>query len=255
MATAPGPYTFVSASWTVPSVSASSPPAYSSVWVGVGGWNSDSNRLIQVGTDQDALNNGSAVYYAWREVYPNLAEPIAYVSPGDSITATVSQASANASTWYMLIVRNSATLLNMTIRARVNLASEDTADFIVERPAISVGRRDQLTALADFRNVTFSDCNTNQGTLASLSSVAMVVMRVGNASSVSEYLAQPTTLDQSTNGFTVEYSGTSQPVGEFPSYLIVIIVILASSLSVSKSISKHKLGITAVTHRSHATTT
>jgi hypothetical protein len=239
VATSPGPYTFVSASWTIPSVSTTSPPAYSSLWVGVGGWYSNSNRLIQVGTDQDVLDNGSAVYYAWRELYPNLAVPVGNVSPGDMITATVSQVSANSSAWRMLMVRNSATLLNMTIRARVNLASENTADFIVERPAIAVGRRDQLTTLANFKNVIFSNCNTNQGTLASLSSVAEVVMRVGNATSISEYLAEPTTLSQSTSSFSVQYAGTLESVAEFPSYLIIVVVIVILTLGAPKLISKH----------------
>jgi hypothetical protein len=246
VATSPGPYTLVSASWIVPSVSVLSPPTYSSVWIGVGGWYRNSNRLIQIGTDQDVLNNGTAVYYAWREVFPGLAIPVASLSPGDSITAAVSQISANASTWHMLIVRNSATLLNITIRARVNLASEDTADFIVERPAI--GRRNQLTTLANFKNVTFSGCTTNQGALISIKSVAMVVMKVGNATNVSEYLAQPTALDQLTNGFSVLYSGSTQPIAEFPSYLTVIVVILMSNLWVSKSISTHKLRRTKREH-------
>lgn len=225
-------------------MSALSLPAYSSVWVGVGGWYSNSNRLIQIGTDQDVLNNGSAVYYAWREVYPGLAVPVAYVSPGDSITATVSQVSANASTWHMLIVRNSATLLNLTIHARVNVASEDTADFVVERPA--TGRRNQLTTLANFKNVTFSNCTTNQGLITSLTSVAMVVMRVGNTTS--EILAQPTALDQSTSGFSVRYYGTSQSIAQFSSYLPVTITILISSLLVSKSISKRRFRRTNLTH-------
>jgi hypothetical protein len=58
--TAPGPFTAVNASWTVPSVSAISPPAYSSTWVGIGGLFNNSRRLIQVGTDQDVQDNGTS---------------------------------------------------------------------------------------------------------------------------------------------------------------------------------------------------
>jgi len=234
--TAPGPYTAVNASWTVPSVSAIPPPAYSSIWVGIGGWFSNSNRLIQVGTDQDVLNNGSAVYFAWHEVYPGLPVLIAYISPGDLITASVSQVSANASTWHMLVVRNSATLVDITVRARINLASEDTAEFIVERPAIQVGRRDQLTTLADFGNATFANCNTNQGALASLAKLVIVAMKT-NATNTGTFLAQPGMIDISTNGFSVQYSAVSS-VDEFWSSTPVLILVLISSLLGINQISK-----------------
>lgn len=236
VATAPGQYTSVSASWTIPSVSTSSPPAYSSAWIGIGGWNS--TRLIQVGTDQDILNNGSAVYFAWREVYPGPVFLIGYVSPSDSIVATISQVSANASTWRMLVIRNSGTLLNLTIRARVNVASQKTAEFIVERPAIQVGRRDQLTALANFGTVTFSQCSTNQGALPSLTSAVMVVM-TGSGNSTGQYLAQPGALEASNDSFTVRYSGVSV-VDEFSSVPLVFVLALVSSVSGFKLISRNK---------------
>ncbi|MGA2237770.1 MAG: G1 family glutamic endopeptidase [Candidatus Bathyarchaeia archaeon] len=237
VATAPGPYTAVNASWTVPSVSAIPRPAYSSTWVGIGGFFSNSSRLIQVGTDQDVLNNGSAVYFAWHEVYPGSPVLVAYISPGDLITASVSQASANASTWHMLVVRNSATLVNITVRARINLASEDTAEFIVERPAMQVGRRDELTTLADFGTVTFSNCTTNQGTLVSIAKAAMVTMKT-NATNTGTVLAQPGTLDISTSGFTVQYSAVSS-VDEFSSSTPVLILVLISSLLGINQISRN----------------
>ena len=244
--TSPGPYTAVNASWTVPSVSAISPPAYSSIWVGIGGAFNNSNRLIQVGTDQDVQDNGSAAYYAWHEVYPGRPVLVAYISPGDLITASVSQVSANASTWHMLVIRNSATLVDITVRARINLASEDTAEFIVERPAIQVGRRDQLTTLAEFGNVTFSNCNTNQGALVSLAKVAMVAMKT-NATSTGAYLAQPGMIDISTNGFSVQYSAASS-VDEFSSSTPVLILVFISSLMGINQISRNrKKDLTVVT--------
>jgi hypothetical protein len=237
VATAPGPYTAVDASWTVPSVSAISPPAYSSIWVGIGGWFNNSRRLIQVGTDQDIQNNGSAAYYAWHEVLPDRAVLIGYISPGDLITASVSQVSANASRWRMLVLRNSNTLANITLHVPFSLASEDTAEFIVERPAIQVGRRDQLTTLADFGNVTFSNCNTNQGALASSAKVAMVAMKT-NATSTGTFLAQPGMIDISTNGFSVQYSAVSS-VDEFSTSIPILILVLISSLLGINQISRN----------------
>ena len=237
VAIAPGPYTAVNASWTVPSVSAISLPAYSSIWVGIGGSFNNSRRLIQVGTDQDVQDNGSATYYAWHEVLPDRAVLIGYISPGDLITAGVSQVSANASTWRMLVLRNSTMLANITLHVPFNLASEDTAEFIVERPAIEVGRRDRLTTLADFGNVTFSNCNTNQGALVSLANVAMVAMKT-NATSTGTFLAQPGMIDISTNGFSVQYSAVSS-VGEFSSSTPVLILVLISSLLGINQISRN----------------
>jgi hypothetical protein len=243
--TAPGPYTAVSASWTVPSVSAISPPAYSSIWVGIGGSFNNSRRLIQVGTDQDIQSNGSAAYYAWHEILPDRAVLIGYISPGDLVTASLSQVSANASRWRMLILRNSTTLANITLHVPFNLASEDTAEFIVERPAIQVGRRDQLTTLADFEDVTFSNCNTNQGVLASSAKVAMVAMTT-NATSTGTFLAQPGMIDISTNGFSVHYSAASS-VDEFSSSTPVLILVLISSLLGINQISRNeKKDLTAV---------
>jgi hypothetical protein len=194
--------------------------------------------LIQVGTDQDVLDNGSAVYFAWHEVYPNLPVLIAYISPGDLITASVSQLSTNASTWHMRVVRNSATLSDIIVRVRINLASEDTAEFIVERPAIQVGRRDQLTALADFGTATFSNCTTNQGTLASLARAAMVTMKT-NSTSTGTFLAQPGTLDISTNGFTVRYSAASA-LDEFSSSTWALIPVLISTLLGINQVSRNR---------------
>jgi hypothetical protein len=235
--TTPGPYTAVNASWTVPPVSAISPPAYSSIWVGIGGSFNSSKRLIQVGTGQDVQDNGSAVYYAWHEVLPDRAVLIGYISPGDLITAAVSQVSANRSTWRMLVLRNSTTLADITVHVRFNLASEDTAEFIVERPAIQVGRREQLTTLADFGNVTFSNCNTNQGPLSSSAQVVMVAMKT-NATSTGTSLAQPGKIDISTNGFSVQYSAVSS-VDEFSSSASILILVLISSLLGINQISRN----------------
>src|SRR5262245_55963259 len=58
----------VSGSWTVPSVTCASGTEYSSFWVGIDGFNS--NTVEQIGVDADCLS-GSPVYYAWFEFYPH----------------------------------------------------------------------------------------------------------------------------------------------------------------------------------------
>jgi hypothetical protein len=60
----------ISASWTVPDVASEPAPGYSSIWIGIGEFLEESNRLIQAGTEQDVASNGVKNYYAWFEALP-----------------------------------------------------------------------------------------------------------------------------------------------------------------------------------------
>lgn len=96
-----GPYTGVNGTWTVPSVTASksTSAAYSSVWIGVDGYNN--SNLIQTGTEED-FYNGSAHYNAWWEILPasETALPTTSypVAAGDRMTATISKTSGTVTT-------------------------------------------------------------------------------------------------------------------------------------------------------------
>ena len=205
VATAPTPFTSVSATWTVPSVSSTSPPAYSSVWVGIGGYYVNSNKLIQAGTAQNVLSGGSTVYYVWYEVYPKAPVYVASVSAGDSITVDIHQESLKPSTWHIVITKDStATLLNKVVKVKANFAAEATAEFVVERPLIRIGN--QLTPLANFGSVTFSGCSTNQGGLGSLDNAKVIMTSDGTSSGTP--LATPSSLD-TTNSFTVTWNAAS----------------------------------------------
>src|SRR5438093_13582912 len=76
-------------SWTVPSVTCSSSTTYSSYWVGIDGYSS--NTVEQTGTDSDC-SSGHGVYYAWYEFYPNPSITIGgfTVLPRDKISPEVS---------------------------------------------------------------------------------------------------------------------------------------------------------------------
>jgi hypothetical protein len=87
-----GTFTGASATWTVPSVSASSSATYSSAWVGVDGFNNDD--LIQTGTEEDYYSGG-AHYDAWWEILPASETEISQpVSPGDRMSASIYETSA-----------------------------------------------------------------------------------------------------------------------------------------------------------------
>lgn len=87
-----GNYTSVTGSWSVPQVNATGMSA-DATWIGIGGITS--NDLIQTGT-QAMVNNGEVSYQAWYEMMPASSRKIPLtISPGDSITASVVQQSAN----------------------------------------------------------------------------------------------------------------------------------------------------------------
>jgi hypothetical protein len=95
-ASASGPFSSVSATWTVPTLTCSSTNTYSSQWVGIDGWG-DSD-VEQDGVSAFCLN-GAAAYYPWYEMWGdnNLNGGLEVslpngdtVSAGNVITATTS---------------------------------------------------------------------------------------------------------------------------------------------------------------------
>ncbi|WP_261381741.1 G1 family glutamic endopeptidase [Paenibacillus cremeus] len=79
----------ISGYWIVPRVKPSKQNKYSSVWIGIDGFNNAS--LIQTGTEQDYVN-GKAVYYPWWEILPEPETTISLpVSPNDLMFAKISK--------------------------------------------------------------------------------------------------------------------------------------------------------------------
>jgi hypothetical protein len=195
------PFTLVSATWTVPTVETTPSPAYSSVWVGIGGWYRNGSKLIQAGTEQDVDSDGSPTYSAWYEVYPQkFPVPIGDVEPGDTISVSISKISEKPEYWNITVTDNGNPLLNENVKLKPNFASQATAEFIVERPLLIRGH--QLAPLADFGTVTFSNCTTNLDGLGSLDNIVQVNM-TSDGSSTGTLLASPG--DLSGNGFTIKY--------------------------------------------------
>ncbi len=98
-------YTSAQVTWVVPAVAygkssdTTNSSEYSANWVGIGGFCENAlctkvdRTLIQLGTEQDVSPSGGTDYYAWYEILPNpeIALGPGYpVSPGDSMTATLS---------------------------------------------------------------------------------------------------------------------------------------------------------------------
>lgn len=151
-----GSVSFVAGSWTVPAVqTCTSTNTYSSFWVGIDGFSS--NSVEQLGTDSDC-SNGVPTYYAWREMYP---QPGFYINtitvqPGNVIYASVSYTGHNAFTLYMKDITTGVSF-SYSARAHVDRSS---AEWIVEAP-YSGG----ILPLANFGTAYFtSDTATISGT-------------------------------------------------------------------------------------------
>jgi hypothetical protein len=142
----------VSASWIVPTITPSSVDAFSAVWIGIGGQYDQS--LIQVGTEQDSVG-GTTQYSAWYELLPAPSLYIGHmtVSPGDLIQAAIKLVDSNNNLWSISItdVSNGKSYQNNFTYGSSRL----TAEWILERPELS---NNVLTYLADFGNVTFTNC-------------------------------------------------------------------------------------------------
>jgi hypothetical protein len=82
-------FTQVQGSWIVHSVDCTSTPnTFSSEWVGIDGWSS--NTVEQVGTDADCLGE-TPYYYVWYEFYPlnTIVIPDVSIAPGNKFSASV----------------------------------------------------------------------------------------------------------------------------------------------------------------------
>jgi Peptidase A4 family len=149
-------YTSVSTTFTQPAVNCSSGDGYSSFWVGLDGYSSDS--VEQTGTEADC-SGGQAEYSAWYEMYP--AYPVTYsntVEPGDVITETVSYSSSK----YTLTLKDSTEGWTKTTSKKESGLSRSSAEVVAEAP-YSGG----VLPLDNFGTVNFRSSTVNGASLSS----------------------------------------------------------------------------------------
>ncbi len=162
----------VSASWIVPEVKPSKNNTFSGVWIGIGGYGEDT--LIQTGTEQEYID-GKFVYYAWYELLPNYLVHISniHVQAGDTITASISLVSENTNTWSIEIA--DVTQGQRFKKTFVYNSSRLSAEWVVERPKVN----GTFSTLADFGNVTFTECKAtidgNTGAISNFSYAQLVM--------------------------------------------------------------------------------
>ncbi len=186
-----GAFTSVSGSWVVPQASATGTSS-DATWVGIGG--TTSSDLIQTGT-RGIVTNGQVSYQAWYEMLPANSQNIPLtINPGDSITASISQQSANQ--WAVSLI-DSTTGKNYETTVTYT-SSLSSAEWIEEMPVL--GR--SFIPLDNFGSVQFSALSTiKDGSLltpaqASAQPIVMV-------NSLNQVLAQPSALGSDGASFTV----------------------------------------------------
>ncbi len=146
---ASGAFHSVSASWVEPTGTCTSRRSaqYSSFWVGLDGFNS--NSVEQTGTDVDCSGR-TAVYYGWYEMYP--AAPVNYsntVRPGDHFSASVTF--SGTSTYTLVLTDSTQGWTHTTTKSQSGLA-RSSAEVITEAPSSTSG----VLPLADFGTVNYS---------------------------------------------------------------------------------------------------
>jgi len=154
-----GPYRSVSSSWRQPAVDCSrTPTAWSAFWVGLDG--DTTSTVEQTGTEADC-STGTAVYYAWYEMYPKY--PVNYadkVSAGDSFWASVTYLESG---YFKLTLSDTTRGWSHTTSQRLKSAKLGSAEAIVEAPSSRGG----ILPLADFGTAAFSGATVNGSLLTS----------------------------------------------------------------------------------------
>lgn len=155
-------FTSVAATWTEPTATCNSVNDLYAPWVGIDGYGSSTVEQTGVATD---CSSGHAVYQAWYEMYPKapvyLSTSSYPVSPGNSITASVTY--AGSSNYTLKLVNNSRGWTYTTTK-KLTSARRLSAEVIIESPTGAYPR---------FGTLTFTGATVNGASLGSFSPVAM----------------------------------------------------------------------------------
>ena len=191
-----GTFTAVSASWhaTSPTGNGSTTTA-DSTWIGIGGVTS--GDLIQIGTQNIISASGQVSASAFYEMLPDYSRPVpgVTVSPGDSITASVTE--IGGSLWRFSLTNNTS---GQSYTATVSYASSlSSAEWIEEDPSYGNGN---LVPFDSFGEAYFTAASAVQdgSTVNITSSTAQPVIMVNNSG---QYIAVPSVIGSDGASFAV----------------------------------------------------
>lgn len=195
-----GTYTAVSGTWKVPQVAATSVGS-DATWVGIGGVTS--HDLIQAGTEAMVPYAGNVQYEAWIELLPSSSHTVPLVvSPGDSITVTLTQQSAG--NWLVAFKNNTTGKTFQTTEQYTSSLS--SAEWVEEAP--SGGRR--VLPLDQFGSVQFSAGSTvKNGTTDSIAKAGAIAITM--ADRYGQPVARPSALGTDGASFSVSRLADTTP--------------------------------------------
>ncbi len=148
-----GAFTAVRGEWREPPVVCNRPDSSMSTWVGLGGAQSGSKALEQIGTSADCDGRGALSRSAWYQLYPSPpgAVPVT-VHAGDVVRASVGISGAIVT----LALTNASTHRSFSVRRLMRGIETDSAEWIVEAPAACFLTCTTLP-LPDFGRIRFVD--------------------------------------------------------------------------------------------------
>jgi hypothetical protein len=198
-------FTSVSGSWVVPQVVSSQETSADAAWIGIGG--TSSSDLIQTGTQDVVTPDGQIETTAFYELLPDssVTIPDVNVSPGDSISASITE---NGNNIWTITLTDNTNGQSFTGNAEYS-SSMSSAEWIEEDP--SDGANQQIP-LDSFGSVNFTNTSaTENGSNVNLTSSSAQALTMADESS--QVLASTSTIGNDGSSFSVVRSSAVSGTG------------------------------------------
>ena len=164
-------YKKISASWVEPTAHCTGSHTFSSFWVGLDGYTSQS--VEQTGSEVDCAS-GHARYYGWYEMFPafpvNFSNP---VHPGDHFTGSVT---FTGSGHYTLVLKDTTQGWSHTVHKTRTGTRHSSAEVIAEARSSSVGG---VLPLTNFGTAHFSNAEVNGAAMGSANPTKIIMVNDG----------------------------------------------------------------------------
>jgi hypothetical protein len=217
-------FTKVLGKWTQPKLACKAGHrSYSAYWIGLGGYNENSNALEQIGTEADCTVSGVAKMSAWYELVPAPSRALKLtVHAGDTLVASVTVTGHRVRLALEDVTRHK-TFVKTLHDSDPDLRS---AEWIAEAPSecVSDGACRTLP-LADFgsTNFSFAYAQTSTGRKGTISNRAWDSTKITLAAGGTRFagfggsggIATPSVLNGSGSAFSVRYSESGGPGGPY----------------------------------------
>jgi hypothetical protein len=189
-------FTDAKGSWKQPAAKCNGKSTYSSFWVGLDGYNS--NTVEQLGTEADC-SKGKPVYYAWWELFPGASHLINFFTVTAGVTYTA-EVKSDGNDVTLTLSGGGNTPENLTLGE--GTASLSSAEWIAEAPSMCAQSCRELP-LTNFGTVDFSSASANGSAINNSAwSFDPLTMVTGNGT----VKAAPSTLDPTGSSFSVTWN-------------------------------------------------